>query len=153
MSEMDQHDLALLERSFIQMKRRMDSEWTKGNYRGLNALQGRILVRLFDDGPQKASALADQLYITPGAVTGIADKLFEMNLIVRERAEDDRRVVILTVTKAGAELAEKLKSRRKLISEKMFSGLSNEDVRELTRLFEKINANMDAANALEPEEC
>ncbi|MCQ6558494.1 MarR family winged helix-turn-helix transcriptional regulator [Paenibacillus mendelii] len=151
MSEMDQHDLAQLERSFIQMKRRMDSEWSKGNY-GLNALQGRILFRLFEDGPQKASALAEQLYITPGAVTGIADKLLEMELIERDRAEDDRRVVILSATEAGGELAQKLREKRRAVSEKMFSGLSSEDVRELTRLFDKINQNMDAANAQEHEE-
>jgi len=136
-----------LEQSFAQLKRRMDSEWSKGNFLGLNVMQARILVLLNEDGPQKASVLAEQLYVTPGAVTGIADKLLEMKLIDRDRAEDDRRVVMLTITEPGRELVQKIKVKRAALSSMMFSGLEAEEIQELTRLIEKMIVNVDLAKS------
>jgi len=134
-----------LEQAFAQLKRRMDSEWSKANFLGLNVMQARIVVLLNEYGPQKASALAEQLFITPGAVTGIADKLLEMKLIDRDRAEDDRRVVMLTITEPGRELVQKIKAKRAVLSSMMFSGLEPEEIQELTRLIEKMVVNMDMA--------
>jgi len=134
-----------IEQAFTQLKRRMDSEWSKGNFLGLNVMQARIVVLLNQYGPQKASAIAEQLYITPGAVTGIADKLLEMKLIDRDRAEDDRRVVMLTITESGRELAQKIKTKRAALSSMMFSGLEPEEIQELTRLIEKMIVNVDIA--------
>ncbi|MFD0716525.1 MarR family winged helix-turn-helix transcriptional regulator [Paenibacillus sp. GCM10027626] len=146
MPDNHQEEYAQLEQSFIRMKRRMDSEWSKSNFHGLNPMQGRILVRLCEDGSQKASALAEQLFITPGAVTGIADKLLELGLIARDRAEGDRRIVMLSITEKGRELVQELKKTRSAISAMMFSELSTGEIRELTRLIEKIIVSMDTAN-------
>ncbi|MBW7473819.1 MarR family transcriptional regulator [Paenibacillus oenotherae] len=143
-----QQEIFALERVFIQVKRRMDCEWNKENI-GLTAIQGRILIRLFEDGPQKASVLAEKLYITAGAVTGIADKLLDMGLIERERDMDDRRVVYLVLVEQGRELVEKLRAKRAAIMDMMFAGLSTEDVSELTRIFNQIITNMDEANVEE----
>jgi DNA-binding MarR family transcriptional regulator len=149
MNEPSQQDFQQLEQAFFQMKRRMDLEWTKENDIGINAMQARILIRLFEDGPQKASAVAEQLCITAGAVTGIADKLIEMEYLERVRDLDDRRVVYLVLTDKGRELVQRLKVRRAQISEMMFAGMTLSDVQELTRLFHQIIANMDGAKGKE----
>ncbi|WP_188993129.1 MarR family winged helix-turn-helix transcriptional regulator [Paenibacillus nasutitermitis] len=145
MKEQRQQDLIQLENAFIQMKRRMDSEWTKTNGFGLNGMQARILIRLFEDGSQKASVLAEKLLVTAGAITGIADKLIDMEYLERERDLDDRRVVNLVITEKGKAVVQKLKGKRAEISEMMFTGLSDDDVKQLTRLFNQIIANMDRA--------
>ncbi|MBB3108207.1 DNA-binding MarR family transcriptional regulator [Paenibacillus phyllosphaerae] len=151
MTDREQQELKQLDHAFIQLRRRMDAEWTKGSSQGLNALQARILVRLNEDGPQKASSIAEQLFVTPGAITGIADKLMEMGLIVRERAEEDRRVVLLSVTDEARQIVRNLKEKQREIRDKMFSGLSRQDVGELTRLLMQINRNMDEANKGKPD--
>ena len=144
MDNQRQEDFLQLEHTFTQMKRRMDAEWARENDLGINAMQARILVRLFEEGPQKASAIADKLQITAGAVTGIADKLIDLQYLERERDVEDRRVVYLVLTEKGQQLVERLKVRRAAIMEMMFTGLSPDDVRELTRLFNQVIANMDA---------
>ncbi|MBW7454227.1 MarR family winged helix-turn-helix transcriptional regulator [Paenibacillus sepulcri] len=149
MKEQRQKDFLSLENAFIQMKRRMDSEWTKTSNFGLNAMQARILIRLDEDGSQKASALAEQLLITAGAITGIADKLIDMEYLERVRDLEDRRVVYLVITDKGKDVVQKLKDKRAEISEMMFTGLSQDDVRELTRLFNQVIANMDKARERE----
>ncbi|MFB9330940.1 MarR family winged helix-turn-helix transcriptional regulator [Paenibacillus aurantiacus] len=141
-----------LDQAFIQLRRRMDAEWTRMNAFGLNPMQARILVRLTEEGALKASVLAEKLFITPGAVTGIADKLIEMGLLERERAQDDRRVVFLSVTEEGRSIVKTLKEKRMVITTKMFSGLSAVDIRELTRLLNRISLNIDEANAGRREE-
>ena len=137
-------ELQNLEHAFIQMKRRMDAEWAKRGDFPINAMQARILVRIFEDGPQKASTLAEQLYLTAGAITGIADKLIQLEYVERVRDLEDRRVVYLVLTDKGRGLLEKLKVQRAEISDMMFSGLSQEEIRELTRLFNRIIANLDS---------
>ena len=144
MDNQRQEDFLQLENTFTQMKRRMDAEWARENDLGINAMQARILVRLFEEGPQKASAIADKLQITAGAITGIADKLIDLQYLERERDVEDRRVVYLVLTEKGQQLVERLKVRRAAIMEMMFKGLSPDDVRELTRLFNQVIANMDA---------
>ncbi|MFC5652935.1 MarR family winged helix-turn-helix transcriptional regulator [Paenibacillus solisilvae] len=144
MDKQRQEDILQLEHTFTLMKRRMDAEWARENDLRINAMQARILVRLFEEGPQKASAIADKLQITAGAITGIADKLIDLQYLERERDVDDRRVVYLVLTDQGTQLVERLKERRTAIMEMMFTGLSQEEVRELTRLFNKVIANMDA---------
>lgn len=144
MDNQRQEDFLQLEHTFTQMKRRMDAEWARENDLGINAMQARILVRLFEEGPQKASAIADKLQITAGAITGIADKLIDLQYLERERDVEDRRVVYLVLTEKGQQLVERLKVRRAAIMEMMFKGLSPDDVRELTRLFNQVIANMDA---------
>ncbi|BBH21428.1 hypothetical protein Back11_27730 [Paenibacillus baekrokdamisoli] len=139
-----QQDFAQLEHTFAQVKRRMDAEWAREKDIGINAMQARILVRLFEEGPQKASAIAEKLQITAGAITGIADKLIDLQYLERERDVEDRRVVYLVLTDIGQKLVERLKVKRTAIMEMMFTGLSSDDIRELTRLFNQVISNMDA---------
>ena len=140
-----QQDFFQLEHALTQVKRRMDVEWARENHVGINAMQARILVRLFEEGPQKASAIAEKLQITAGAITGIADKLMDMQYLERERDVEDRRVIYLVLTDSGQKLVERLKEKRSAIMEMMFAGLSHDDVRDLTRLFDQVISNMDAA--------
>lgn len=48
-----------------------------------------------------ASALARQIQVSPGTVTGITDRLVKLGLVARRRRADDRRRVYLTLTDDG----------------------------------------------------
>src|SRR5690348_5610256 len=60
----------------------------------------------------KASDIANEIGITSGAVTGMTDKLVNMGLIHRDRSEEDRRVVLLSLTGQGKEMVNKIKASR-----------------------------------------
>jgi DNA-binding MarR family transcriptional regulator len=57
------------------------------------------------------SVLADTLICDASNVTGIVDKLETRGLIVRQSAENDRRIKMLAITPKGRELRQRLCAR------------------------------------------
>src|SRR5262245_18401484 len=74
----------------------------------LTPMQGHTLRSLDPERPQAMSALADMLICDASNVTGLVDKLESRGLIVRQSAENDRRIKMLAVTPKGRELRERL---------------------------------------------
>jgi DNA-binding MarR family transcriptional regulator len=78
---------------------------------GLTPMQGHALRSLDPDRPSPMSVLADMLICDASNVTAIVDKLESRGLIVRQNAENDRRIKMLAVTPQGLELRERLCAR------------------------------------------
>jgi DNA-binding MarR family transcriptional regulator len=78
---------------------------------GLTPMQGHALRSLDPDRPSPMSVLADMLICDASNVTAIVDKLESRSLIVRQGAENDRRIKMLAVTAQGRELRERLCAR------------------------------------------
>jgi DNA-binding MarR family transcriptional regulator len=106
---------------------------------------GRMLTILAQSGAQKASALAEQLLITSGGVTGIADRLIELGYIKRERGEQDRRVVMLDITDEGLKCVNLIETVREKLMLKLFDGMSENDMAQSLRLFDLMRGNLEAA--------
>ncbi len=77
----------------------------------LSMSQAHALSLLAPDRPLTMSELAHALVCDASNVTGIVDRLEARGLIVRRPAEHDRRVKLLCVTDAGAELRERALQR------------------------------------------
>ena len=77
----------------------------------LTPMQGHTLRSLDPDRPVAMSVLADTLICDASNVTGIVDKLESRGLIVRQSAENDRRIKMLAVTPKGRELRQRLCAR------------------------------------------
>jgi DNA-binding MarR family transcriptional regulator len=75
---------------------------------GLTFSQAHALRILEDEGPLTMSALAERLFCDASNVTGIADRLEARGLIERRGGAGDRRVKVLALTAAGAELRERV---------------------------------------------
>ena len=131
-------EMIALDEAFRQLKKLIAAEWDKESIGGLGVTQARILIILSESGPLKASALAEMLFVTSGAVTGLADQLIELELIRRERPESDRRVVMLDITPTGQQLVEAIHNKRIGIMERLVVDLEEPEVTELTRLIRKI---------------
>ena len=78
---------------------------------GLTPMQGHALRSLDPDRPSPMSVLADMLICDASNVTAIVDKLESRGLILRQGAENDRRIKMLAVTAKGRELRERLCAR------------------------------------------
>ncbi|WP_223830166.1 MarR family winged helix-turn-helix transcriptional regulator [Paenibacillus arenilitoris] len=149
LNEADTEKLALMRRldeSFRQVRRQVNAEWNTYNVHGLGMTHGRMLTILAESGPQKASALAEQLLITSGGVTGIADRLIELGYIRRTRGEQDRRVVMLGITDEGMKNVALIETVRTKIMFKLFDGMSIEEMAGGLALFERMNRNMESAD-------
>lgn len=73
--------------------------------------QARLLERLDPERPVPMNQLADCLCCDASNITGLVDKLERRGLIERTASVEDRRVKMIAVTQAGAELRARLLDR------------------------------------------
>ncbi|RIX50603.1 MarR family transcriptional regulator [Paenibacillus nanensis] len=131
-----------LDESFREVRKLILAEWNKENVHSLGMTHGRMLIILAEQGPQKASSLAESLRITGGGVTGITDRLIELGYVTRERSEQDRRAVVLNLTDEGKAMVQAMMAVREKVMKKLFRGMSTEDMTVALELFKKMSANM-----------
>jgi DNA-binding MarR family transcriptional regulator len=96
------------------------------------------------DGFQ-VTELADKVGITPGAVTQFVDALVEKGLVSREGDPADRRIVRLKLTETAKAHYENLRKEYLASMTRAFGVLSDAELRELIRIFGKVNAVHDRA--------
>lgn len=93
-------------------------------------------------GPQTISALAEQLRLTPGAVSRLIDQLVVKGLVKRAEGEDDRRCKHLTLSAAGSRTLEKLDGEREADLARMLESIPADLRGELASVLERIAARM-----------
>lgn len=95
------------------------------------ALPGAPFAALYliqSQGPLSSRKLGEALLVTPGAVTQLVDLLVEQGLVERQPNQEDRRVINLSVTKAGQEKINAISRQRRALLEELFSVLSDEEL-------------------------
>lgn len=112
---------------------------------GLTAPQLLILreVAAAPDGIT-ASAVAQNITLSPATVSNVIDRLEHRELIHRERSTEDRRRVVLSLTPLGAE---RLAVAPKPLQEdfiRKFQGLADWEQSQLLAAMQRIAAMMDA---------
>jgi len=75
--------------------------------------QYRVLIELAARGPQRLADLASALTVERSTATRMCDRLVRKRLVARQRSTDDRRVVRVSLTEAGAELVVEVSRRRR----------------------------------------
>lgn len=74
--------------------------------------QFRVLV-LASEAPRNLTAIAEDLDVHPSNATRLCDRLVNAGLLRRERAADDRRQVVVTLTAQGKRLVDTAMSHRR----------------------------------------
>lgn len=98
--------------------------------------QNRILRILAERGPISQKELTDLLQIQPGSMSEILAKLENRGLLTREKDPQDRRRIIVTLTREGQE---KLQGPEESWNAKeAFSCLTGDEQEELTRLLARL---------------
>ncbi|WP_245788093.1 MarR family winged helix-turn-helix transcriptional regulator [Amycolatopsis marina] len=72
-----------------------------GTHLGVSAVDQRALAFIAREGPTAAGAVAREIGLTPGAVTGMVDRLERARLVRREPDPADRRRVLITAIPGG----------------------------------------------------
>lgn len=98
-----EQELAL--NTFIKLTRATESLMTRlghcGSLHGLTISQFGVLETLYHLGPMNQSELGSKLLRSGGNITLVIDNLEKQGLVQRERDQQDRRVVNVTLTPAG----------------------------------------------------
>ncbi|WP_394555283.1 MarR family transcriptional regulator (plasmid) [Priestia aryabhattai] len=112
-----------------------------GKENNISISQCVILEILNDSGPNKVTELADKMDITPSAITSLTEKLINSGFIVRERCDEDRRIVRLVITSLGKSFLTKIVSRRNKMIRSLHSNLSVEETDMLIKIYQKLASN------------
>ncbi|GKU75612.1 hypothetical protein L3i20_v200090 [Paenibacillus sp. L3-i20] len=131
-----------LDEAFREVRKLILAEWNRTNKQALGMSHGRMLINLHEAGPQKSTSLAENLSITNGAITGVADRLIELGYVTRERSEQDRRAVVLKLTENGEAMVQSMLKVREKVMLKLFHGLSIDEMEQGLDLFRKMSKNM-----------
>lgn len=86
---------------------------THVRHEGVSMAQVKAMVHLFEYGPLTMGDLADGLKITTPSATGLINPLAEQGFVVRDRDEDDRRVVRVSLSEHAEEIAHSIIDRRR----------------------------------------
>ncbi len=82
--------------------------------------------------------IADYLRIAVSTVTGLVDKLEEKNLVTRERSDEDRRIINISLTPQGEEIYRFHTGELTKLCRGMLIGMTNEEQDTYIELSKKI---------------
>lgn len=112
-------------------------------FKNVNISQIILLSKLKEDGPQKSSTIAGQIGYTPGAITGMTNKLIKEEYILRVPQEYDRRVTLISITDKGIKLLEEAQKQEEILRNDLYSTLNDEETEQLLKIQKKLLEQVD----------
>src|ERR1700675_1178595 len=84
--------------------------WHRG---ALSLVHLNVVTVIEADGALSMGRLAEALDVSVASVTGIVSRMEQRGLVERRHGEDDRRVVVVHLTEAGARIFRDIEARRR----------------------------------------
>jgi len=117
---------------------------------GLTSSQYNILRILRGEGkPMPCLEIAQRTITVVPGITGLIDRLENAKLVTRQRDDEDRRVVKVSITQAGLDVLAKLDGPLMDLHRKLLADFSADEVAELNRLLEKARQACEGESAEE----
>ena len=105
---------------------------------GLTPSQYNILRILRGEGkPLPCLEIAHRTITVVPGITGLIDRLEEAGMVKRQRSEEDRRVVNVSITAAGKEVLDKLDEPLRQLHRRLLAHFSQQELTLLVQLLEK----------------
>ena len=118
----------------------------KSDLAHLSILQIQTLIFLNKNEKVSMSDIAQHFLIELPSATSLINKLADQDLVKRLEAEHDRRLVMITLTKAGKNLLEKAMSQRQKKLKKILSYLSAKEKQDLLSIFISLDNKLQKEN-------
>ena len=132
-------DIERIANSISQMQRKVRAKLSNELSQGkITIPQYHILYCLFGKGEATMSEVADYLFVSPPAVTGVVDKLVKMSLVKRSFSSSDRRIIIISLTEKGKAVISKIKSQFESLLLSVFKEFSSEEKKSFIEVIEKM---------------
>lgn len=110
----------------------------------ITAPQLICLLHVVNQGPVTATAIGREVHLSPSTVVGILDRLEEKGLVARRRSQEDRRLVQVSATAAGAELARRAPSPLQQTLANALNALPELEQATIALALERVVALMEA---------
>ena len=109
---------------------------------GLTDAQWKPLLSLLWEQPISAATLASRCHIDAGGLTRLLDKLEAKGLCQRQRAPQDRRVVLVALTEQGNTIAAQLPAILQHLQTQLLDGFSPADTQRLRQDLARLQENI-----------
>jgi MarR family transcriptional regulator, 2-MHQ and catechol-resistance regulon repressor len=111
---------------------------------GLGDSDFRVLEALLHKGPLPVNVIGPKVNLTPGSISVAVDRLFAKGLVSRDESSQDRRVRIVALTPRGKSVITPIFRAHAATMEKVFSGLSRDEMRQLEQQLKRIGKQADS---------
>jgi MarR family transcriptional regulator for hemolysin len=98
-------------------------------------------------GEPRQNALADAIGIEGPTLVRLLDQLCAAKLVVRQEDPSDRRAKILRLTDQGATVVAAIETEFASLRERVFAGVSDDDIAASLRVFEALRVNSGGGRA------
>ena len=106
--------------------------------RGVTVAEWVMMRALYGKDPMSPSRLAGDMAMTRGAITKLADRLIEKNLVVRQANSQDARAQTLALTVQGTSLVPSLAKLADGNDREFFGHLTDAERKALERLLKRM---------------
>jgi DNA-binding MarR family transcriptional regulator len=119
--------------------RRLDDELSRDCSLTISEFDALLCLRSRQTEPQRLSALLDAVPLSQPALSRLAARLEARGLLTRTQAENDGRSSVISLTTAGAELADRaIETHARVVRETLISRLSEDEQAALLRALSRI---------------
>jgi MarR family transcriptional regulator, lower aerobic nicotinate degradation pathway regulator len=105
---------------------------------GLTPMQWAVLAKLLEIGQTSQSALGRTVFMDAATVKGTVDRLEARGLVAREADADDRRKLLVDLTAAGREIAQRNLAAAHAITQETLKPLNEAETHLLRSLLERL---------------
>lgn len=105
---------------------------------GLTGPQAFAIVELLGSEPVTMGALAEKLGIGHGVATRLVDRLVEKGLVERTRDENDRRVVLVSLSESGSHSASRVTEVARETIKSVFEGVTVRERQEFLQMLKRL---------------
>jgi DNA-binding MarR family transcriptional regulator len=106
--------------------------------KGVTVAEWVMMRALYGGDPRSPSDIADEMNMTRGAITKLADKLIDKSLIVRRASREDGRAQTLALTPQGRSLVPELAALADKNDAEFFGALTRAERKTLERLLKQL---------------
>ena len=111
---------------------------------GLGFSDFAVLEALLHKGPLPVNVIGPKVNLTPGSISVAVDRLLAKGLVSRAESSQDRRVRIVALTPRGKSVITPIFRAHAATMEKVFSGLSRDEMRQLEQQLKRIGKQADS---------
>jgi DNA-binding MarR family transcriptional regulator len=130
--------VSLLLRTSIKLQNTFDRSFLKF---GLTAQEAAMLIHCADVGEISGRELAQAMGRDKSKITRFVDRLEAHRYLTKRTAENDRRRLIIRLTKRGSRIAPQLKELCEDVRKQFFSEVLNDDIERLETVLSRLCAN------------
>ncbi|TAE46633.1 MAG: MarR family transcriptional regulator [Bacteroidetes bacterium] len=105
----------------------------------ISATEMEIILYINDFGPQRMKSVGEAFKIKFSTLTSLVDKIERLTLVKRVNSKEDRRSILITITKKGKKMLDEYNSQIKTLAERI-TEVANQEVPVLVETLEKISA-------------